>query len=235
MDVRDGNGISIVASNAQLKFGDVTWALKFQMDNNGNLELKDHYNNPLIHYSQSGKVGIGVTSNLYDKLEIKGGIRLINDDASWRFVTNIGGSFSIKQYGFSGAFNIYKSETGNKNLLNLKDGKVGIGTIETGTHKLAVEGSIGARKVKVEATGWSDFVFEEDYALPTLSEVESYIQANNHLQDIPSAKEVEENGIDLGEMDAKLLQKIEELMLYTIEQEKKIKKLEKEIIKLNKQ
>ncbi|MDW7691161.1 hypothetical protein R9C00_19585 [Flammeovirgaceae bacterium SG7u.111] len=89
---------------------------------------------------------------------------------------------------------------------------------------LFVRKGIMAEKVKVALkSGWSDFVFEENYALPSLSKVESYIQENHHLQDIPSAKEVEENGINLGEMDAKLLQKIEELMLYTIEQEKAIK------------
>jgi len=108
----------------------------------------------------------------------------------------------------------------------LTNGNVGIGTTETGNHKLAVEGSIGAREIKVEATGWSDFVFYDNYKLPTLNEVENHIKEKGHLKDIPSAKEVAENGIYLGEMDSKLLQKIEELTLYTIAQEKKIKELE---------
>ena len=107
-------------------------------------------------------------------------------------------------------------------------GKVGIGTKTMGNHKLAVEGSIGAREIKVEANGWSDFVFYDDYKLPTLKEVENYITEKGHLKDIPSTEEVEKNGFFLGEMDAKLLQKIEELTLYTIEQEKKIEALEKE-------
>ena len=102
-------------------------------------------------------------------------------------------------------------------------GKVGIGTKTMGNHRLAVEGSIGAREIKVEASGWSDFVFYDDYKLPTLKEVENHIKEKGHLKDIPSAKEVEENGFYLGEMNAKLLQKIEELTLYTIEQEKKLK------------
>ncbi len=105
------------------------------------------------------------------------------------------------------------------------EGAVGIGTTETGSHKLAVEGSIGAREIKVEASGWSDFVFENDYKLPTLQEVEQHIEDKGHLQDIPSAADVAENGIFLGEMDAKLLQKIEELTLYTIQQEKEIERL----------
>lgn len=108
----------------------------------------------------------------------------------------------------------------------LANGSLGIGTTSTGPHKLAVEGSIGARKVKVQATGWSDFVFKNTYNLPTLEEVEKHIQEKGHLQNIPSTEDVVNNGIDLGEMDAKLLQKIEELTLYTIEQEKRIKTLE---------
>ena len=114
-------------------------------------------------------------------------------------------------------------------------GKVGIGTKTMGNHKLAVEGSIGAREIKVEVNGWSDFVFYEDYNLPTLKEVENHIKEKGHLKDIPSAKEVEKNGFFLGEMDAKLLQKIEELTLYTIEQEKKIKALEVEKVENEKQ
>jgi len=107
------------------------------------------------------------------------------------------------------------------------NGNVGIGTQTTGSHKLAVEGSIGAREIKVEAfPNWSDFVFEKEYNLPSLREVEKHIKEKGHLKDIPSAKEVEKNGIFLGEMNSKLLQKIEELTLYTIAQEKKIKELE---------
>jgi len=101
-----------------------------------------------------------------------------------------------------------------------------------GSHKLAVEGSIGAREIKVEANGWSDFVFENTYQLPSLKEVENHIQQKGHLKDIPSAKEVEENGIFLGQMDAKLLQKIEELTLYTIQQQKEIKYLSKKLNEL---
>ena len=104
-------------------------------------------------------------------------------------------------------------------------GNVGIGTLDTGSHKLAVEGSIGSREVVVESGTWSDFVFYEDYDLPTLEEVENHIQKEGHLPNIPSEKEVKENGINLGQMDAKLLRKIEELTLYTIEQDKEIKRL----------
>ena len=102
---------------------------------------------------------------------------------------------------------------------------IGTNQIPSG-YRLAVKGKVIAEEVKVE-TGWSDFVFEKDYDLPTLKEVENHIKEKGHLKDIPSAQEVAENGILLGQMDSKLLQKIEELTLYTIAQEKKIHSLEK--------
>ena len=115
-------------------------------------------------------------------------------------------------------------------------GNVGIGTSSTGSHKLAVEGSIGAREIKVEdVPNWSDFVFEDDYELPTLVEVEMHIKVNGHLKDIPSAEEVKEDGIYLGQMDAKLLQKIEELTLYLIDQNKRLDAQQKEIEELKAQ
>lgn len=122
------------------------------------------------------------------------------------------------------------------------DGKVGIGTLTTGSHQLAVEGSIGAREIQVETGSWSDFVFENDYDLPTLEEVEQHINEKGHLPEIPNEAEVIENGINLGEMNAKLLQKIEELTLYMIEINKEVKtlktrnaQLEKEVSVLKKQ
>jgi hypothetical protein len=107
------------------------------------------------------------------------------------------------------------------------NGNVGIGTTNPGTWELAVNGNIRAKEIKVE-TGWSDFVFENDYKLPTLQDVENHIKEKGHLKDIPSAKEVKENGIFLGKMDSKLLQKIEELTLYTINQQKEIEILKEE-------
>ena len=97
---------------------------------------------------------------------------------------------------------------------------------------VSVNGNIHTKEVKVDLNGWPDFVFEQDYDLPTLRQVEKHIEEKGHLKDIPSAKEVAENGIFLGEMDSRLLQKIEELTLYTIQQEKKIDKQAGEIVEL---
>ncbi len=106
---------------------------------------------------------------------------------------------------------------------------VGIGTTNTQGYRLAIDGNVIAEEIKVELSqNWPDFVFTKSYGLPTLEEVERHILDKGHLQNIPSAMEVELNGIMLGEMNAKLLQKIEELTLYAIQQEKKILKLENE-------
>lgn len=87
---------------------------------------------------------------------------------------------------------------------------------------LGIKGKLTANEVKVKIGGWADFVFADNYVLPSLAEVEQHIKSQHHLSNIPSEAEVLENGIDLGAMDARLLQKIEELTLYTIEQEKKL-------------
>ncbi|KXX71237.1 pyocin knob domain-containing protein [Flammeovirga sp. SJP92] len=113
-------------------------------------------------------------------------------------------------------------------------GNVGIGTNETTDFRLSVKGKIRAEEVKVY-TGWADYVFEEDYNLKSLSEVEAHIKEHKHLPDVPSAKEVEENGVNVGETEAMLLRKIEELTLYTIEQQKQIEYQSKQIRNLEKE
>jgi len=109
------------------------------------------------------------------------------------------------------------------------DGDVSIGSqIHPG--KLDVAGIIRAKEVKIEVTGWADYVFDEDYKLPSLEEVRTHIEEYKHLPGIPSEKEVLKEGINIAEMQAKLLQKIEELTLYVIEQDKKLQAQKKEII-----
>jgi len=110
-------------------------------------------------------------------------------------------------------------------------GNVGIGTTDPQGYKLAVNGNIRAKEIKVE-TGWSDFVFEPDYKLLSLRETEDFIKKNKHLPEIPSANEVDANGINLGEMNSKLLQKIEELTLHLISQNKTQQALINDVIQL---
>jgi hypothetical protein len=108
-------------------------------------------------------------------------------------------------------------------------GNIGIGTTNTGPYRLAVEGKIGAREVNVTTTSWSDHVFSKDYQLRPLNEVQKFITENHHLPDVPSEKEVLANGQNLGEMNALLLKKIEELTLYLIEQKNEILALRQEL------
>ena len=148
------------------------------------------------------------------------------------------------QFLFGGAgehyMNIYNSNnevkvrfvSGGNSYLN--GGNVGIGTT-TPDEKLAVNGNIHTKEVRVDLIGWPDFVFNKNYNLPTLKEVEQHIKEKGHLKDIPSVEEVSKNGIFLGDMNAKLLQKIEELTLYTINQEKILGSQEKEIANLKNQ
>src|SRR5690606_4364991 len=109
---------------------------------------------------------------------------------------------------------------------------VGKTTQQNTIYKLDVNGKIRADEITVNTTG-ADFVFDPSYELLPISEVEMYIKKHKHLHDIPSASEMRRNGVGLGEISTKLLQKIEELMLYTIEQQKQINRLEREIEKLN--
>jgi hypothetical protein len=107
----------------------------------------------------------------------------------------------------------------------IPNGNVGIGTI-TPSHKLSVNGIIRSKEILVEAAPWPDYVFADEYKLQSLSEVEKYINENNHLPNFPKAKEIETNGQSVGEIQRKMMEKIEELTLYIIELNKRIADLE---------
>lgn len=183
----------------------------------------------------SGNVGIGTTNPIY-KLDI-------NSPSSRIAANEFGGvTFEKQAYPNQGALLFSSDRTGytffigNKRaadnsvlpIIAMYDtGNVGIGTT-TPTHKLAVNGAIRAKEVIVD-TGWSDYVFADDYRLAPLAEVESRIKAERHLPGIPSAAEVAEHGVSMGEMQSKLLAKIEELTLHVIAQEKRISMQQDEI------
>ena len=179
---------------------------------------------PRIAINDQGFVGVGTTSPV-TKLSVYGGN--VNE-----------GSISI-QSGTDSRFYIQEGEnmlkigglsssTGVINVLNT--GNVGIGTKTTGSNKLAVEGTIAARKIKVTAaTTWPDFVFEASYRLPSLEEIDRYVKANKHLPDVPSAADVKENGQDVGAMNAVLLQKVEELTLHLINEHSLNGKMQEQI------
>lgn len=216
-DINFRNTLQFIARNGKdIRFAtssdESAGSNKFVILNNGNVGIGD--SNPLSKLSIAGndtQFNIKTESNLAGTLLTSGqSLHMVFDD-------NMAGTdyFSIRTKGATLA-------TSTELFRITSNGNVGVGTASTGSHKLAVEGSIGAREIKVEASGWSDFVFENDYELRTLEEIEKYIAENKHLPGIPSETEVIEDGINLGEMNAKLLQKIEELTLYLIEQNKKL-------------
>lgn len=168
----------------------------------------------VIRITENGKLGINNHSPQYE-LDVSGTIN----------ATDI----KVNGASINDAITNASSWSKNGSNVNFTSGNVGIGTTTTGGHMLAVEGSIGARRVKVESKSWADFVFKPTYELTSLKDVEAHINQHGHLKDIPSEAQVTEEGIDVAEMDAKLLQKIEELTLYLIEQNKKIEKLENKL------
>lgn len=114
----------------------------------------------------------------------------------------------------------------------LTDANIGVGTtnfVDGNTiYKLSVKGKIRAEEIKVYNT-WADYVFTSDYKLDDLKEVESYIIKNGHLKNVPSAKEITEHGLELGEMSKIQQEKIEELTLYLIQQNKEIEELKAQV------
>jgi len=114
-------------------------------------------------------------------------------------------------------------------------GNVKIRSLENQKAYLAVQGKVHAEEVKVDLNvPVPDYVFKNDYQLRSLADVKAYVQANSHLPEVPSAKEIEENGIDLGEMNMLLLKKIEELTLYQLQHEEQMSKLKQTLEKQNK-
>ncbi|WP_212000371.1 hypothetical protein [Chitinophaga sp. HK235] len=109
------------------------------------------------------------------------------------------------------------------------DNTVGIGTNQTAGYQLAVAGTMIAERVKVKPSGtWPDYVFEKDYPLPSLKSTAAFIQQHKHLPEMPSAGEVDSTGLDLGDMNARLLKKVEELTLHLIRQHEEIEKLQQQ-------
>lgn len=191
-----------------------------------------------INYT-TGNVGVGTTTP-DAKLHVAGTLKIVdgtqgagkvltsdaNGLTSWQTVATP----TPSQWTTNGSSIYYASGKvliGDPNLTNFK------GT--PGSYQLYVQGGILSEKVKVAiatSSDWADYVFSSDYKLKALTEVEQFIKTNKHLPNVPSAEQVAKEGIDMAKMDAKLMEKIEELTLYLIELDKKNAAQEKRISEL---
>lgn len=198
-----------------------------------------------IVYSNLGNVGIGTTEPI-QKLTIAGDIRWGNNGSKeYVYSGQDGLGVYVEQVGSTTANSTLRLQTSKEGdltnysrlsidpqygfsftTLGNANGNVGIG-ITAPTEKLVVNGNIRSKKIIVTQSGWPDYVFQSTYRLPSLNEVEQFIKQNKHLPDVPSAKEIEKDGLDLGNNQALLLKKIEELTLYAIQANKRNEDFEK--------
>lgn len=180
----------------------------------------------------SGQISIPLNGAEWDE-KYNGNISLIKTKTSGQYINiirngcypwSIGTVYNSNTFAI-GEGKINDAEFTNPAISITTDMNVGIGTA-TPDAKLTVNGTIHAKEVLIDLNGpLADYVFEPDYVLPSLSKVKQYIQENKHLPDIPSATQVEQEGMSVGDMQNLLLQKIEELTLYTIELKEEIERL----------
>lgn len=196
----------------------------------------------------NGPISVWGSSNGIQFSSIPNNPGLANDDKFYFSPTGTqrGAKLTLWRY------NKGKIPSETVNLISfMDDGKVGIGdgifnpnspfynafnlpNSNTCKLKLLVDGAIGASEVRVSTNAWCDYVFDKNYKLKSLSEVEKFIQINKHLPEVPSEKEVVENGMAVGEMMKIQMKKIEELTLYMIELQKQNEKLATEVASLKK-
>ncbi|BDU51689.1 hypothetical protein [Haliovirga abyssi] len=202
--------------------------------------------------SFNGNVGIG-TANPKAALHLyKDRYTLYGPNSSWGEYLQVGGNGRVTSYAsvaatngnlhldakngnFSTYINWYSK---NRTIINGRGGNVLIGKSNDTGQKLQVEGSasingtLHTSELVVTQNVWADYVFENNYKLRPLEEVAKFVKSNKHLPDIPSEKEVKSKGVSVGDMQAKLLQKVEELTLYMIELKKENEDMKNEIAKL---
>jgi hypothetical protein len=200
--------------------------------------------NTSIGYDENGKVGIGLTAPVA-KLQVNGGV-----DASLTthgfIMAGLSNSVNVvmdnneimaRDNGTASTFHI-QHDAGNLLLCGSGTGQVGIGvtsdlTLPDPEYLLAVDGKIISEEVRVELSDdWPDYVFKADYQLKPLDELERDIEINGHLPGIPSAAVVEAEGFELGDMQRRLVEKVEELTLYILDLHRTNQEMQQEIAKL---
>ncbi|MGB3467345.1 MAG: hypothetical protein WBA74_18825 [Cyclobacteriaceae bacterium] len=192
-----------------------------------------------INMRYTGHVGIGIVPQFNDvsKLSVGGNASLIGDGnfLFFKATTTTPLQFAIKHTHNNNLSFGFDSGSGFQNYMMIRNnGKIGIGLAPFfSTDALfSVDGLIASEEIVVRDVTGADFVFDTDYDLRSLEEIEAFVKENKHLPEIAPAKVMHEEGLELGEMNIKLLQKVEELTLYLIEQNKKIEALQQEVSNL---
>ncbi len=200
-----------------------------------NFNVRDGNHNKItaLTINGDGIIGIGLTTPYYrSKLHIKATFNdpwtmMVEANNNDRVIgMNHTGDFGVIAVSYlqGGGYTPLQFWTQNLPRMTINtDGKVGILTANP-QYELDVIGTIRAREIKVDLNG-ADFVFEKDYKLMPLNELEKFVKEQKHLPEIAPAKEMEKNGTELGDLNSKLLQKMEEMTLYMIEQSKAIEEL----------
>jgi len=214
----------------------------FALNTNGNIGIGTTIPKSKLEIQSSGSIHNKIPSLLVKDITNRGTVFIesVTDQAAdlvFKSNNRFSWLFSSRASDHNYSLFIYPSVNGTgfnqpSFVLNA-NGNMGIGTTSPQA-KLDVAGTIRAREVKVEVNAGADHVFNEEYTLKPLAEVENYIKENKHLPEIPSENQMQQDGLNMNEFQIKLLQKIEELTLYTIEQEKENKQLKSRIERLEK-
>jgi hypothetical protein len=189
-----------------------------------------------MRIAAGGNIGIGTTIP-GAKLDVEGGTIRVGDGSGAYSGFSFNQTNGLTQENNNkvtlyGALQV--NSTAGQNSYITGTGNVGIGTMQP-DQKLTVNGAIHSKEIKVDTSiSVPDYVFEESYKPIDLNSLKAYLVANHHLPEIPPAAEIEKNGLDLGEMNLKLLKKVEELTLYIIEKDKQDKEKEARIAALEK-